>query len=63
MVGIIVMATAHHFRQGIVGVCLSGAGAAIGELTTLAGTSELVPVDQRGTYLAAVTAAVLPFTP
>lgn len=53
MVGIIVIATANHFRDGLVGMALSGAGAAIvslfthlenvnantpqGELTALAG--------------------------
>jgi MFS family permease len=37
MMGIIILATAHHFRNAIVGMAFSGAGAAIGELTALAG--------------------------
>lgn len=37
MVGVIVLATAHTFGQGVVGMALAGAGAAIGELTALAG--------------------------
>lgn len=37
MVGIILLATAKSFGQGVVGMALAGAGAAIGELTALAG--------------------------
>lgn len=37
MVGIIILATAHSFGQGVVGMSLAGAGAAIGELSALAG--------------------------
>ncbi|EXJ71987.1 uncharacterized protein A1O5_04490 [Cladophialophora psammophila CBS 110553] len=62
-VGIIVVATSHTMAQAIVGMALSGLGAAIGELTALAGTSELVPVKKRGLYLGAVTGCVLPFSP
>ncbi|OAL24346.1 hypothetical protein AYO22_05722 [Fonsecaea multimorphosa] len=62
-VGIIVVATSHTMGQAIVGMALSGLGAAIGELTALAGTSELVPVKRRGLYLGAVTGCVLPFSP
>jgi hypothetical protein len=38
MVGIVLVGTAHTFAQGIVGMCLSGGGTAIGELTALVGT-------------------------
>jgi MFS family permease len=62
-VGIIVTATAHTIGQAIAGQGVSGLGAAIGELTALAGTSELVPVKRRGFYLGAVTGCVLPFSP
>ncbi|KAK5090250.1 hypothetical protein LTR05_000421 [Lithohypha guttulata] len=61
--GVIVLATAKTFGQGVVGMCLAGAGAAVGELTALAGTSELVPVSKRGLYLAFVTFSILPFCP
>lgn len=37
MVGVIVLATAKTFGQGIVGMSFAGAGAAVGELTALAG--------------------------
>ncbi len=37
MMGCIILATAHKFGQGIVGMSFAGAGAAIGELTALAG--------------------------
>jgi hypothetical protein len=37
MVGIILVGTAHSFAQGIVGMSIAGGGAAIGELTALAG--------------------------
>lgn len=61
--GIIVTATAHTIGQAIAGQGVSGLGAAIGELTALAGTAELVPVRKRGIYLGLVTGCVLPFTP
>lgn len=37
MVGTVVLATAKQFSHGVVGMTLAGAGAAIGELTALAG--------------------------
>lgn len=37
LVGTIVTATAHSFTQGVVGMTIAGAGAAVGELTALAG--------------------------
>jgi MFS family permease len=37
IVGTIVLATAKSFGAGVVGMALSGAGAAVGELTALAG--------------------------
>ena len=35
--GIILLASAKHFAQGVVGMGFAGAGAAVGELTALAG--------------------------
>ena len=63
IVGCIVLATAKTFGAGIVAMCLAGGGAAICELTALAGMSELVPVKQRGFYLALVTFSIIPFCP
>lgn len=37
MVGIALVGSAHHFGQAVVGMCLAGGGAAVGELTALAG--------------------------
>ncbi|KAF1814529.1 MFS general substrate transporter [Eremomyces bilateralis CBS 781.70] len=62
-VGIILIATAKSFGPAVTGMALSGAGAAIGELTGLAGLAECVPVKFRGYSLAVVTAFVFPFTP
>lgn len=63
IVGGIVLATAKSFGAGIVAMVLAGAGAAICELTALAGMSELVPVKKRGFYLALVTFSIIPFCP
>ncbi|KAK6369656.1 hypothetical protein LTS17_009562 [Exophiala oligosperma] len=62
-VGLILIGTTRTMAQGIVGCTVSGVGAAIGELTALAGTSELVPVRKRGWYLGLVTGCILPFSP
>ena len=62
-VGLIIIGTAQTMAQAIVGMATSGVGAAIGELTALAGTSELVPVRKRGWYLGLITGLVLPFSP
>jgi MFS family permease len=37
MVGIIIVGTAHTFGQGVVGMAIAGSGAAVTELTALAG--------------------------
>lgn len=37
IVGNIIMATTHSFAQAIAGMAITGAGAAVGELTALAG--------------------------
>ncbi|KAH0842748.1 hypothetical protein AYO21_04253 [Fonsecaea monophora] len=63
LVGLIVTATAKTFGQGVAGMAVAGGGAAIGELTALAGTAELVPVKKRGIYLACVTFFICPFFP
>ncbi|KAF1809090.1 putative major facilitator superfamily transporter [Eremomyces bilateralis CBS 781.70] len=63
IIGCIVMGTAHKFRDGLVGMVLCGSGAAIGEMTALAGTSELVPVKRRPIYVAILTVVTLPFIP
>ena len=62
-VGIVILGTAHHFAQGVVGMALAGVGAGIGELTGLAGLAESVPVRARGYSIAILTAFVVVFTP
>ncbi|KAG9202805.1 hypothetical protein G6514_004059 [Epicoccum nigrum] len=61
--GCALVGSAHTFGQALAGMALSGVGAAIGELTGLAGLAEVVPVKYRGYSLAMVTAFVLPFCP
>ena len=51
----LIVDTAQGAGQAIAGMAITGGGAAIGELTALAGTSELVPVNKRAFYLALVT--------
>ncbi|KAF2110595.1 major facilitator superfamily domain-containing protein [Lophiotrema nucula] len=62
-IGCLLMATTHSFGQALAGMAISGIGAAIGELTGLAGLAEVVPVKYRGYSLALVTAFVIPFCP
>jgi MFS family permease len=62
-VGLSIVASSHGIAQAIAGMAICGCGAGIGELTALAGTSEIVPVKQRGLYLGCVTASILPFAP
>ncbi|EME44833.1 hypothetical protein DOTSEDRAFT_22951, partial [Dothistroma septosporum NZE10] len=63
IVGLIIVGTAHSFSQACAGMGIIGGGAAITELTALAGISSIVPVKKRGTYLAICTAFLFPFTP
>lgn len=62
-VGIVLVGVAKSFGVGVTGMALAGAGAGIGELTGLAGISEIVPVKHRGYSIAALTAFVFVFTP
>ena len=45
--GIILLASAKHFAQGVVGMGFAGAGAAVGELTALAGYFSHAPLSRR----------------
>lgn len=42
---------------------ITGAGAGIGELTALAGTSELAPTSKRGLWVGLMVFTILPWTP
>ncbi len=44
-------------------MAITGVGTGINELTALAGTAELVPLSQRGYYIAGMVLTVLPFLP
>ncbi len=45
------------------GMVIAGLGAGLNELIALAGTSELVPVRKRATYVGGVIFTILPFCP
>ncbi|KAF2276912.1 MFS general substrate transporter [Westerdykella ornata] len=62
-IGCLLVGLAQNFACALAGMSLSGIGAAIGELTGLAGLAEVVPVKHRGYSLALVTAFVIPFCP
>ncbi|KAK0733670.1 fungal trichothecene efflux pump [Lasiosphaeria miniovina] len=61
--GQIVCGTAYTMDIFIGGMALTGIGAGINELTALAGTAELVPLSQRGYYVAAIILTIIPFMP
>ncbi|KAL6252689.1 hypothetical protein RBB50_000408 [Rhinocladiella similis] len=63
VVGMAVCGSAFSMNQFIAGMCISGGGAGICELTCLAGTSELVPARKRGFYVALLVATIIPFCP
>lgn len=44
-------------------MAVTGIGTGINELTALAGTAELVPLSQRGYYIAGMVLTVLPLLP
>ncbi|GIZ43166.1 hypothetical protein CKM354_000640400 [Cercospora kikuchii] len=62
-VGVIIAGTAQGFAQIIVGLTITGMGAAPTELTALAGVAELLPVSKRGYGMALVTLFLVPVTP
>ncbi|KAL1894032.1 hypothetical protein Sste5346_006174 [Sporothrix stenoceras] len=63
IVGLAITGSAKTFGAGVAGMALCGAGAAVCELTALAGISDIVPVKHRGTSLALMVVFLLPFTP
>lgn len=63
MVGQVICGFAHTMDVFIGGMVVTGVGTGINELTVVAGTSELVPISQRGYYLAAVTLTITPYIP
>lgn len=44
-------------------MAISGTGAAVCELTALAGISDIVPINRRGIALALMVGNIIPFTP
>lgn len=63
ILGQIVCSTAHTMNTFIAGMTITGAGAGINELTSLAATSEMAPTAKRGTYIALLIFTLLPFCP
>lgn len=63
VLGMIVASTANTMNTFICGMVLSGVGAGINELTSLAVTSELAPTSKRGKYVAVLIFTIVPFCP
>ncbi|KAK0723880.1 major facilitator superfamily domain-containing protein [Apiosordaria backusii] len=63
VIGQITCGAATSMDAFIVGMAISGWGTGINELTALAGTAEIVPMSQRGYYVAAMILTILPFLP
>ncbi|KAL9107004.1 MAG: hypothetical protein Q9227_008040 [Pyrenula ochraceoflavens] len=64
IIGNIICGTVHSMNSFVeAGMTLCGAGAGIGELTSLAATSELAPTRKRGKYVAVLVFTILPFCP
>ncbi|RMZ80142.1 hypothetical protein DV737_g3064, partial [Chaetothyriales sp. CBS 132003] len=63
VIGPVVVSTSHRINVAIGGMVLAGLGAGLNELIALAGTSELVPVHKRATYVGGVVFTILPFCP
>ncbi|KAH8706051.1 putative major facilitator superfamily transporter [Talaromyces proteolyticus] len=62
-VGSAVIGSSRTLGQAIAGAAIGGIGSGVGEITALAGVSEIVPVNRRGIFLAGLTAAIIPFAP
>lgn len=63
VIAMIICGTAKNMNVFIVGMTLSGIGAGICELTSLAVTAELAPTRQRGKYVAILVFTIVPFCP
>lgn len=63
IVGPTVTATANNMNVAIGGQVISGIGAGLNELISLAATGEMVPTAKRGAYVGAVVFTILPFGP
>ncbi len=63
IIGVIVSSTVSSMNPFIAGMTLSGVGAGVCELTSLAVTSELAPTRKRGKYVAVLVFTIIPFCP
>jgi MFS family permease len=63
IVGPAIVSNSHSMHMAIAGMVISGFGAGLNELISLAGTSEIVPARQRGFYVALVIFSIAPFIP
>ncbi|KAK2744131.1 hypothetical protein FQN57_004391 [Myotisia sp. PD_48] len=59
--GMVVCSTAETMNIFIAGMTITGAGAGINELTSLAATSEMAPTRKRGKYVTFLMLSLLPF--
>lgn len=58
-----VVSTSHSMTQAIPGMVISGLGAGLNEMISLAGTSELVPIKKRSFYVSMIIFTISPFIP
>lgn len=63
IIGMVVASTAKIMNNMIAGMVLAGAGAGMNELTSIAGTAEMVPTAKRGPIVGLVVFSILPFCP
>ncbi|KAK4498386.1 hypothetical protein PRZ48_011044 [Zasmidium cellare] len=63
IVGPVVVSTANTINVAIGGMVIAGLGAGLNELIALAGTSEMVPIPKRASYVGGVVFTILPFCP
>ncbi|AEO54910.1 hypothetical protein MYCTH_98330 [Thermothelomyces thermophilus ATCC 42464] len=63
ILGQVICGAAFNMATFIAGMTITGIGTGINELTSLAGTAELVPLSHRGYYIAGMVLTILPFMP
>ncbi|KAL2198723.1 fungal trichothecene efflux pump [Corynascus similis CBS 632.67] len=63
ILGQVICGAARQMDMFIAGMTITGIGTGINEMTSLAGTAELVPLSHRGYYIAGMVLTIFPFLP